>query len=731
MKTAMRAAKSVIIACMIAAILGGCQSGSERAANSPPDGLTALGTEVDLEGLVPERFRVAITPQAEAYEIPRDLGTVRNLDYYEELTEAQKRQLARVGFVVVPDNALQMFMLYEDYTDSEAAANFITVDSLLQAWHVFFGYALRSVESEHLTRLAAEMTELLLADAGEMLQQASEGPAEVAAHANLAYLAVALRLLDPSAATPEPVAALVEQELALIDAHASRAQSPIMGTTVHYTQFIPRGHYTRSEELSRYFRAMMWYGLLGFELETDDQEINRSHTLQALLLTRILRENLQARQAHARLNDPVEFFVGAADDLGYEQYLPIATSVFGEALPLEDLAAEGRVDEFIARARMELPTPGIAPLFHAADADGDYAAEPQVQGRQFRLLGQRFIPDSWVLQQLVSPLVGEPGLTTARDVPMGLDVMAALGSARAREILVEQYNQDRFTNYLTQLDTVTATLDATGEATWRSNLYWGWLYSLRPLLEPKGEGYPTFMHAEEWLDKQLNTSLASWAELRHDTILYAKQSGAQMGAFETAAPQGYVEPYPEVFARLAWLAWRSRDLLAERDLLPERLGDSLESFEETLLFLKSIAEKQLLNEPRTADEYRRLQYFGGELERLTLDVTEGGEYAGHWFEIENETDRNMAAIADVHTSFESALQVGVGPAYRIYVVVPHPGGDLQIARGGCFSYWEFLWPASDRLTDEKWQAMLAAGEAPEQPEWTGSFIVPGGEPRAR
>jgi len=74
------------------------------------------------------------------------------------------------------------------------------------------------------------------------------------------------------------------------------------------------------------------------------------------------------------------------------------------------------------------------------------------------------------------------------------------------------------------------------------------------------------------------------------------------------------------------------------------------------------------------------------------------------------------------------LEVGVGPAYRIYVVVPHPDGDLQIARGGCFSYYEFHWPASDRLTDEKWQSLLASGQAPAQPEWTGSYIVPGGEP---
>jgi len=320
--------------------------------------------------------------------------------------------------------------------------------------------------------------------------------------------------------------------------------------------------------------------------------------------------------------------------------------------------------------------------------------------------------------------VGEPGPTTARDCPMGLDVMAALGSARARTILTERYHQDRFKNYISQLDKVTAEFAATTLGEWTSNLYWGWLWSLKPLLQPTGQGYPTFMQSEAWQDKGLNTTLSSWAQLRHDTILYAKQSGAEMGAGEEAAPKGYVEPYPEVYARLAYLSMRSRQGLAARGMLSEKLAAAYTRFEDSLMFLKAVAEKELTNEPRSTEEYERIQYFGGELERLTLQVVEG-THATRWFEITNETDRNIACIADVHTFFDQVLQVGVGPAYRIYVVVPHPAGGLQIAKGGVFSYYEFPWPASDRLTDEKWQALLASGNAPAQPEWTKSFIVPG------
>ncbi|MBD3292215.1 MAG: DUF3160 domain-containing protein, partial [Armatimonadia bacterium] len=129
------------ILCLIAASFCGC-GGDDEDDDAQEVTTSAPATTAQ----VPDRFRVEITPAAETYEIPRDLGTVRNLDFHSELTEGQKRQLSKVGFVVVPDEAEQMFMLYESYAETEDAANFITVDSMLQAWHVFFDFSLRTLE---------------------------------------------------------------------------------------------------------------------------------------------------------------------------------------------------------------------------------------------------------------------------------------------------------------------------------------------------------------------------------------------------------------------------------------------------------------------------------------------------------------------------------------------------------------------------------------------------------
>ncbi len=77
------------------------------------------------------------------------------------------------------------------------------------------------------------------------------------------------------------------------------------------------------------------------------------------------------------------------------------------------------------------------------------------------------------------------------------------------------------------------------------------------------------------------------------------------------------------------------------------------------------------------------------------------------------------------------LEEGVGRISEIHVVAPVVQDDgsivLQVAKGGVFSYYEFPWPANDRLTDEKWREMLDGGQAPALPGWTNSFRVEQGE----
>jgi hypothetical protein len=246
---------------------------------------------------------------------------------------------------------------------------------------------------------------------------------------------------------------------------------------------------------------------------------------------------------------------------------------------------------------------------------------------------------------------------------------------------------------------------------WTQNLYWLWLYSFFPLLRPAYEGYPGFMMSDAWTDKALMSTLASWAELRHDTILYAKQSYT----YETSAPpmmDGYVEPYPEVYSRLSSLVRLMSEGLNSRGLLLDRFESKLLGLGDIFDNLTTISIKELENEQLTEDDIDYINWAGY---RIANYATFNDPEADPWV---SETDERMAVIADVHTDPNSGqvLEVGSGDPYTIYVIVQDEKGNLRLTRGGTFSYYEFKHPMNDRLTDEQWQDMID-NIPPDLPEW--------------
>ncbi|MBQ9553733.1 DUF3160 domain-containing protein [bacterium] len=62
----------------------------------------------------------------------------------------------------------------------------------------------------------------------------------------------------------------------------------------------------------------------------------------------------------------------------------------------------------------------------------------------------------------------------------------------------------------------------------KTTIYHQWLNVLGQLFEPV-ENAPYFKNNPLYLLKNMATYMSSYAELKHDTLLYAKQSYAEMG----------------------------------------------------------------------------------------------------------------------------------------------------------------------------------------------------------
>ncbi|MBD3388653.1 MAG: DUF3160 domain-containing protein [Candidatus Altiarchaeales archaeon] len=340
----------------------------------------------------------------------------------------------------------------------------------------------------------------------------------------------------------------------------------------------------------------------------------------------------------------------------------------------------------------------------------------------FRLMGQRFIPDSYMFQNLVG--AGRAGFYTGgaptpftygftdggstRVFPRGLDVMALLGSARAAELL-DELNDTMYTRYDESYQNLSAEFNSFTEEDWNRNLYWSWLYSLKPLLKEYGSGYPTFMQSDEWEEKELNTALASWTELRHDTILYAKQSYTMKLTGMPVEPEekpvvGYVEPVPEFYARLLSLTRMTNSGLDEMGVLGEASKRRLTKLDTILSRLVDISDRELENRELSDEDYEFIKDFGDELNAVISEV--------------DDKAKKTTLVADVHTDTNSmmVLEEGVGYVDLVIVAYKVPDGRVILGAGPVFTYYEFKHPMADRLTDEKWRQMLQ-DNPPVKPEW--------------
>ncbi|OLS31696.1 MAG: hypothetical protein HeimAB125_15610 [Candidatus Heimdallarchaeota archaeon AB_125] len=633
---------------------------------------------------------------------PTKIGdNLQNVDFQGlSVTPQMKAFLEQYGFVIVDEGYED---IYEIYNEELELPKFITTDLCLHAYHVLYDLSLRILEGEQFFFDFEIMLQALRDDQMLLNGTVSDPVVHDALKNNIAYLSVMLYLLN-STTNPIPVEveSLTLEELALIDV-GERAPSAIFGYDEDYTQYTVRGHYTRNEILGNYFKAMMYAGRIGFLLQgpMGEPEIGIRLTRMALLLISSFNATAYSETVWDfwdRIYEPTVFYVGASDDLTAAEYYQIWQN---QGAPEGDaLASESTIEEFIEEAKTYRK-----PLINSMFIFDAFGHENVTQG--FRLMGQRFIPDSYIFQQLVHNKVG------GRLMPTALDVLSVFGSPRAAF-----YMKDEgliYPDYDDQIDKLREEFGNLTEYDWTQNLYWSWLYTLFPLLKPASEGYPRFMLSDAWTDKAMMTTLGSWAELRHDTILYAKQSYT----YETSMPEilkGYVEPYPEVYARLASLAGLMKTGLESRGLISEGpSGHGLQGKLDTLVTLMeglvTLSIKELENDPLTEDDI----WFVNMVARYIEEVASYPSPDDPWA---SEADGRMAIIADVHTDPNTGqvLEVGAGDPYSIYVVVQDHQGKLRLTKGATFSYYEFKHPMNDRLTDEGWHEMLDTNP-PDLPEW--------------
>lgn len=666
------------------------------------------------------RSRSAVAPY------PLELAAVTNSELLASLSGAQRAALGRHGFVVAPAPAAN----FDDiYRGAQAAGQpiYVTSDVLLHTFWLVADGMVAQVEQAYLLDDLQALSQAMMVISLAQLQATQASPwgeaVEEAAWRNLAFFSIGSRLLDPGFAVPPAVAAIVAEEVFLIEQAQAFFISPLTGQQQNYEQFRPPGRYAEEDRAARYFRAIIWYGGTPFKLNAANPAQARLAARQLLLIAAGL-ESGQNMGRWQRLWQLAGFFYGAGGpdpELSWSvpQVAAVARAVYADLPGVVDLADQSQLDSFIV-------TMQTLPLVGGEEGESDRVVAPA----SFRFLPERSQPDAFYLEQLIFNRVGvyrpEDGsavdeaalpftavptaIGPVRAFPRGLDLAALFGSQRALALLSDGGDTayDGYRSQLTRLQEQARPWDQTA---WTQTLAGGWLYSLEALLAEPAPAPFAFMNSPGWLDRQLNSWFGAWVELRRRVapVGAAVSGGQDLAPRPAAALGGSVEPQPLLYARLAALAAQSNQVLVDNGLAEEEIAANLLLLEQLLLSFKTISEKELQAEPLTAVEAVLLRQTRQHL--LALVSTAARTAAP-----------SLAAVSTVHYDPHSdqVVQVAVGEAWRLYVIT-WLDGETVIAVGAVYSTYEFKRPASGRLSSSDWQRL---DPRPPWPEWAIPYVAP-------
>lgn len=748
---ARRARRGALLAIASLFVLGGACSSEVTAPAAPSDPGTPVKppplppdqqAELDkLLGQIQGSASMTSSEFQDLYEVPftqglgYDPGTSEFLPLIQAsplaLTQPELTALGASGFVIAESKRFPTFVYGYASIYAQDLPLFVSADSILYAVHRSYDEILKSVETaslmKELSSMLSEMRKALGSGGAAGLSPEARADADV-------FVEVALSLLTGQVSAPAAGgdAALIGDLVSGAEAHDGAKTIELFGVKrdVDFSQFKPRGHYTDSPELERYFRSMMWLGRIDFrmlETQPDATQVFRRRQLEgALALRELMDEATSARWG--RIDGAIQAFVGESDYMTLPE-LKSLLSDLGVSSPAE-LAGVPDADIVNAIVAGGYGTQRISSHIMVNGIGG--ATLPL--SSSFALFGQRYVVDSHVFSNVVYDRV--QGGKVFRMMPDPLDAaFAALHNDQAAALLSPEISKY---GYAPDLHAMRLLVDAHPQDFWGANLYNLWLTSLRDLspvsadvLNPKAAGLPAVAATEAWGRRLLNTQLASWAELRHDTILYAKQS--YTGGATCEFPDAYIDPYPSFYGGVADLATKGKTVVDGLDLsadpwLAEQIPAYFDRLHSVALRLKGMAEHERAGMPFTAEEMDfinqavAVQYGCGDPEGAT------GWYAdlfwSGWSSVQFDP-----TIADVHTQptdeagnpVGKVLHVGTGMPRLMVVTVDTCVGPRAYA-GLASSYFERVTENFERMDDEAWAAELNAATPPDVP-WMKDLVV--------
>lgn len=600
---------------------------------------------------------------------------------------------------------------------------FISTDAILHALHMSYDAMLRVTEEHILIPKLEQILSGIHAQIPTLFTRYENFPGmnQKLKDVDL-FITVPRKLLGAVVSPHHPDNAGKVDEIMALIAKEEPAGYPLFSSVermIDFSQFTVRGHYTQSEQLQKYFRAMMWLGRIEMYLiapvnsvpPENDENIQRQ-TIDAVLVCEAVRL-AGVESSIAEVEEILRYFVGESDNvtLSNLETLLALTGVDSASTLLE-------ADWFAAfrdtlRGQSYAFQRILSQIIMSDPANPDDIRPASA----FLLFGQRFIIDSYITGNVVYDKIKFEQNKVWRALPSRYDVLFSLGNDATAQLLEQELSTY---HYATNLASLRYLVDSYELEYWNSTLYTGWLNSIRSLNPPANRtALPAFMQTAAWWQQKMNTQLASWAQLRHDNLLYAKQS--YTGGIICSFPESYVEPVPEFYAAVKMLAAIAVQKFESLSLDYNGMINYWRNLQSVADTLHLIAQKELNGSSFTEMEKGFLRRM------LFLNGICGPLYSGWYYQLYYTGDggffKNDMVVADIHTCPTDAsgapvgwvMHAGTGPVNLAVITTKAPDGRTISYIGPVMSYYEHVSTNFKRLTDEEWQTqyMIAPSFRPD------------------
>ncbi len=608
-----------------------------------------------------------------------------NNHQFTEIPENVSKDFHNQNFSIINANRAMPFYTYDENA-YQYIPHYITTDLYLFILHKYFSKFIEKLDENYLYHQLRGILENAAGKINSLSNANNSSDIQSSIEWAQMYCALSLYAIgDSLASSPAEYASTFQQEKNRID-NFSGSPVFIENRFVDYGELKPRGHYTKSKVLEKYFKGFKWISLNGIDLDNAEQ-------LKGLIVfAHVINNDEKLLNQYQQYVSVIEKLAGQEDNLSLSDMIGSSgNKSLKEELSDENLAALRNQMKSFNKERI---TKVFGESFHTIEES---------------IKRVYFLSSTYSISaEIFSRLVHIDGVNSKRPFPRGLDIPSVFGNITAQEIILSEYrDNENWPEYLPRLKEL--------QEQFKDFNNWNHCYGLKGLQTAlsacrEAENFPDYMKTDAYNRKELSTALSSWTHIKHDLILYQEKPWAvetgQGGGMEPPQHYSYVEPNLLFWdASLELIEW-----LENLSIHESTFDDELRRIKELGNRLRTVAYKEIEGTEITKEEYDRLHYIGGTIEYILLGLLETDHLP--------EREKSMALIADVYVYNGVNLNVAVGHADEIYVVAPIEG-EYYIARGSIFSYFEF---EGKIYNDEEWREQVKRNDIPDRPEWIKPLV---------